>query len=87
MPTAEKSKTYKENMEHIRGTSWNSKLKVAVDKAIWSSLTYEEFLMKMKASGYEIMEGKNLAFRRCISSVTEEMIDACRQSGMVLFKS
>ena len=63
MPTATKSKTYKENMEHIRGTSWKSKLKVAVDKAIWSSLTYEEFLMKMKASGYEIREGKNLAFR------------------------
>ena len=63
MPTAEKSKTYKENMEHIRGTSWKSKLKVAVDKAIWSSLTYEEFLVKMKASGYEIREGKNLAFR------------------------
>ena len=63
MPTAEKSKTYKENMEHVRGTSWKSKLKVAVDKAIWSSLTYEEFLMKMKASGYEIREGKNLAFR------------------------
>ena len=50
-------------MEHIRGTSWKSKLKVAVDKAIWSSLTYEEFLVKMKASGYEIREGKNLAFR------------------------
>lgn len=63
MPTATKSKTYKENMEHIRGTSWKSKLKVAVDKAIWSSLTYEEFLMKMKASGYEIREGKHLAFR------------------------
>ena len=63
MPTAEKSKTYKENMEHVRGTSWKSKLKVAVDKAIWSSLTYEEFLMKMMANGYEIREGKHLAFR------------------------
>ena len=42
MPTGEKSKSYKENMEYHRGTSWKAKLRVAVDKAIWSSINYEE---------------------------------------------
>lgn len=63
MPTKDKGKSYKENQEFNRGNSWKSKLKVAVDKAIWKSLTYEEFLMQMQASGYEIREGKHLAFR------------------------
>ena len=58
-----KGKSYKENQEFNRGNSWKSKLKVAVDKAIWKSFTYEEFLMQMQASGYEIRQGKNLAFR------------------------
>lgn len=63
MPTKDKGKSYKENQEFNRGNSWKSKLKVAVDKAIWKSFTYEEFLMQMQASGYEIRQGKNLAFR------------------------
>ena len=63
MPTKDKGKSYKEHQEYNRGNSWKSKLKVAVDKAIWKSLTYEEFLMQMQAGGYEIREGKNLAFR------------------------
>ena len=63
MPTCEKGKSYKENMEYHRGNSWKAKLKVAVDKAIWSSINYDEFLQKMKLAGYEIRQGKNLAFR------------------------
>ena len=63
MPTGEKGKRYKENMEYHRGNSWKAKLKVAVDKAIWSSINYDEFLQKMKLAGYEIRQGKNLAFR------------------------
>ena len=63
MPTGEKGKSYKENMEYHRGNSWKAKLKVAVDKAIWSSINYDEFLQKMRLSGYEIRQGKNLAFR------------------------
>ena len=63
MPTGEKGKSYKENMEYHRGSSWKAKLKVAVDKAIWSSIDYDEFLQKMKLAGYEIRQGKNLAFR------------------------
>ena len=63
MPTGEKGKSYKENLEYHRGTSWKAKLRVAVDKAIWSSINYDEFLQKMQLAGYEIRQGKNLSFR------------------------
>lgn len=63
MPTGEKGKSYKENMEYHRGTSWKAKLKAAVDKAVWTSISYEEFLLKMKLAGYEIRQGHHLAFR------------------------
>ena len=63
MLIGEKGKSYKENMEYHRGTSWKAKLRVAVDKAIWSSINYDEFLQKMQLSGYEIRQGKNLSFR------------------------
>ena len=63
MPTAEKGKSYKENMEYHRGTSWKAKLRVAVDKAIWTSINYEEFLQKMQLVGYEVRQGKHLSFR------------------------
>ena len=63
MPTGKKGKSYKENMEYHRGNSWKAKLKAAVDKAIWSSISYEEFLQKMYLAGYEIRQGKHLAFR------------------------
>ena len=63
MPTGEKGKSYKENMEYHRGTSWKAKLRVSIDKAIWSSINYDEFLQKMQLSGYEIRQGKNLSFR------------------------
>lgn len=63
MPIGEKGKSYKENMEYHRGTSWKAKLRVAVDKAIWASINYEEFLQKMQLAGYEIRQGKHLSFR------------------------
>lgn len=63
MPTGEKGKSYKENLEYHRGTSWKAKLRVAVDKAIWSSVNYDEFLQKMKLAGYEVRQGKHLSFR------------------------
>lgn len=63
MPKEKNGRSYKENMEYHRGNSWKAKLKVAVDKAIWTSVNYDEFLLKMKLSGYEIRQGKHLAFR------------------------
>ena len=50
-------------MEYHRGTSWKAKVRVAVDKAIWSSINYDEFLQKMQLAGYEIRQGKHLSFR------------------------
>ena len=50
-------------MEYTRGNSWKAKLKYNVDRAIWSSISFDEFLMKMTESGYEIRKGKYLAFR------------------------
>ncbi|NCB94115.1 MAG: relaxase/mobilization nuclease [Clostridia bacterium] len=58
-----KGKSYKEYTEYKRGTSWKGKLKYAVDKAIWTSTSFDEFLIKMKEAGYEIRQGKNIAFR------------------------
>ena len=54
MPTGQKAKSYKENMEYKRANSWKAKLKYNVDRAIWSSVSFDEFLMKMTESGYEI---------------------------------
>ena len=36
---------------------------LAVDKAIWTSINYEEFLQKMQLAGYEVRQGKHLSFR------------------------
>ena len=50
-------------MKYHRGTSWKAKLRVAVDKAIWSSVNYNGFLQKMQLAGYEVRQGKHLSFR------------------------
>lgn len=50
-------------MEYKRGNSWKAKLKYNVDRTIWSFVSFDEFLMKMKEAGYEIRQGKYLAFR------------------------
>lgn len=63
IPTEEKGRSYKENMEYISGKSWKAMLKTTIDKAIWSSVSFEEFLNKMKQADYEIRQGKYLAFR------------------------
>jgi hypothetical protein len=63
MPTGKKGKSYKEDMEYKKGNSWKSRLKHQVDKAIWTSVNFEEFLLKMEQAGYEVRKGKNLAFR------------------------
>ena len=39
------------------------KRRVAVDKAIWTSINYVEFLTKMQLAGYEVRQGKHLSFR------------------------
>lgn len=59
----EKGKHYKEWLEDKKGSSWKSKLKVSIDKCIENSSNFEEFLKAMQAFGYEIKQGKHMAFR------------------------
>lgn len=58
-----KGKSYKEWQEDKKGTSWKSKLKIAIDQCIKKVNTYDEFIKEMQQMGYEIKEGKHIAFR------------------------
>lgn len=55
--------SYKEVLEIKKGTSWKAKLQYAIDNAIKRSKDWEEFFKIMKEMGYEIKEGKHIAFR------------------------
>lgn len=59
----EKGKHYKEWQEDKKGESWKSKLKRNIDKCIECSSDFEEFKKAMQSNGYEIKEGKYIAFR------------------------
>ena len=56
-------KSWYENDQHKRGTSWKSKLQFDIDRIIKQSKDWDEFLSKMTAQGYEIKQGKHIAFR------------------------
>lgn len=43
--------------------SWQKKLKIAIDKAILESASFDDFLYTMEMEGYEIKRGKHIAFR------------------------
>lgn len=59
----EKGKHYKEWQEDKKGESWKSKLKMNIDKCVEGSGDFEEFKKAMQSYGYEIKEGKYIAFR------------------------
>lgn len=59
----EKGKHYKEWQEDKKGESWKSKLKKNIDKCIECSSDFEEFKKAMQGLGYQIKEGKYIAFR------------------------
>ena len=63
IPGEERGKSYKEYLAHKAGTSWKADLRVAINQAIRSSRSFEEFLCRMHLAGYEIREGKLLIFR------------------------
>lgn len=56
-------KSWYENEQAKRGTSWKSKLQFDIDCLIKQSKDWEEFLKKMAELGYEIKHGKNIAFK------------------------
>jgi len=59
----ERGQHYKEWQEDKKGESWKSKLKRNIDKCIKCSSNVDDFKKAMKENGYEIKEGKYIAFR------------------------
>lgn len=62
-PKAQKGQHYKEWLENKKGESWKSKLKRNIDMCIECCTDIEEFKRAMRDLGYEIKEGKHIAFR------------------------
>ena len=63
IPGEERGKSYKEYLAHKAGTSWKANLTLTINQAVRSSRSFEEFLIRMHLAGYEIKQGKYLAFR------------------------
>ena len=49
--------------EDKKGSSYKSRLQFDIDKTIKQSINWQDFLSKMKSCGYEIKQGKHIAFR------------------------
>ncbi len=56
-------KSWYENEQSKRGTSWKSKLQFDIDRIIIKSKDWDEFLKRMVDLGYEIKYGKHIAFK------------------------
>jgi len=56
-------KSWYENKQFKKGTSWKSKLQFDIDRAIKQSNSWDDFLDKMSILGYEIKHGKHIAFK------------------------
>ena len=55
-------KSWYENEQAKKGTSWKNKLQFDIDSIINQSKNWDEFLKKMAELGYEIKHGKHIAF-------------------------
>lgn len=49
--------------EDKKGSSYKSRLQFDIDRAIKQSINWQDFLSKMESYGYEIKQGKHIAFR------------------------
>lgn len=58
-----KTQKYNEWQANKNGTSWKTQLRNDIDDAILKSKNYDDFIPLMKAKGYEIKEGKYIAFK------------------------
>lgn len=56
-------KSWYENEQSKKGTSWKSRLQFDIDRIIKQSQDWDEFLKKMAELGYEIKRGKHIAFK------------------------
>ncbi|WP_430623034.1 relaxase/mobilization nuclease domain-containing protein [Histophilus somni] len=58
-----KEQSYKQYLENKKGKSWKSKLQFDIDSVINKVDNWNAFLEIMKAKGYEIKQGKHIAFK------------------------
>ena len=56
-------KSWYENEQAKRGTSWKSRLQFDIDRMIKQSKDWDNFLKKMAELGYEIKYGRHIAFK------------------------
>ena len=56
-------KSWYENEQVKKGTSWKSRLQFDIDRIIKQSKDWDEFLKKIADLGYEIKYGKQIAFK------------------------
>lgn len=56
-------KSWYENEQFKKGSSWKSKLQFDIDRTIKQSKDWDDFLDKMTILGYEIKHGKHIAFK------------------------
>lgn len=56
-------KSWYENEQAKKGTSWKSRLQFDIDRMVKQSKDWKEFLKKMAELGYEIKHGKHIAFK------------------------
>lgn len=56
-------KSWYENEQFKKGTSWKRRLQFDIDRLIKQSKDWEEFLKKIVELGYEIKHGKHIAFK------------------------
>ena len=76
-PGQSKGKSYAEWDAQRKGTSWKTKLKVAIDVAIPQAKDFDDFLRLMQAQGYEIKPGKFISFR----APGQERFTRCKTLG------
>jgi hypothetical protein len=55
--------SYKEYYERKRGNSYKAKLQYSIDSAIRAAKDWDDFLRILRDNGYEIKQGKHIAFR------------------------
>lgn len=56
-------KSYTEYHAYKQGTSWKSQLRATIDAVLSESASYDDFLNRMQAQGYEIKQGAHISFR------------------------
>lgn len=62
-PEKGKGRDHYEWEQDKAGSSWKSKLRTSIDECIKTADSFEDFLLKMQARGYEVKHGKYIAFR------------------------